>query len=323
MSVPVAPLQTCALVSYKNGFANPGNVPHIGIYALCDPTDAVSAGIKMRVERCDGAGCVTLVFIGYSNGVQFTGTPAPQAEFIDIGLYGTIFKYRVRFENNDGNGPYSAIITIDTTIQGTSACDTGAITDFQDQVNSSGFRSSVESTLIQVQATGLRKEVEHTRAQVQATGLRIIYEYVIGPPLTPTINKTVDNTGPLQGSNVTWLIEVNNPDSNAVLAVSVDDLLPAGVTYVSHVASIGTYDPITGIWLIGDMIAGQTVTLSITTTVTGTGVITNTAFVHPGNNQDDATINVGHECPDLPLPLIFQEWDPDAEHKSSTCKDEL
>lgn len=281
MAAPGPVLQVCAIVSYFQGFANANNTPNIGVYAMVDPVDASSSGIKMRVERCTGTGCTSFTLRGNSNGVQFAASPAPQAEFLDSGAYATIYRYRVRLENDDGNGPFAAI-EIDTTINGTSVCDTGAITDFTDQLNSTGLREIVESELTQVQATGLsetfehqltqvqstglREVVEHTLAQVQATGLRIVLEYIEAAVVDLNIVKTADNPTPFPGDTVTWTAVVTNAGATDATNVIVNDVLPSGVIYVSHTTSQGLYDPMTGVWVVGNLASGATATLTIVTT---------------------------------------------------------
>jgi LPXTG-site transpeptidase (sortase) family protein len=113
------------------------------------------------------------------------------------------------------------------------------------------------------------------------------------------ITKTVDNGTPSLGSNVTFtVIATNNGPSNAT-GVQVTDLLPAGLAFVSAVASMGTYNAVNGVWSLGGLAMSGNATLSIVATVTGTAAVTNTATktaedqVDPvsGNNTASATIN--------------------------------
>src|SRR5262249_53404775 len=74
--------------------------------------------------------------------------------------------------------------------------------------------------------------------------------------------------------NVTFEITVGNDGPSAATDVTVNDLLPAGLTFVSDIVPLGTtYDPLTGVWMISTLDAGATATLSITATV---GTIGNT-----------------------------------------------
>ena len=80
--------------------------------------------------------------------------------------------------------------------------------------------------------------------------------------------------------------------------VVVTDLLPSGLTYVSSLASVGTYDPITGVWNIGGLANGANATLTLVATATSTTTVTNTATktgeVQPdpvaGNNSASASV---------------------------------
>ena len=130
MAAPAAPLQACVLVEYPSGFASSGNTPRIHAFARLSPADAATPGILMRVERCTGAGCAGFVSIG-TGAIEYAATAFPQAEFSSTAVYNTTYRYRIRFENADGNGPYSAPIEISTLIHGTSACDTSSLADFQ------------------------------------------------------------------------------------------------------------------------------------------------------------------------------------------------
>jgi uncharacterized repeat protein (TIGR01451 family) len=109
------------------------------------------------------------------------------------------------------------------------------------------------------------------------------------------ITKVVDEPEPLVGSNITFtLTATNNGPSNAT-GVVVNDLLPAGYTYVSDNGG-GAYVPGTGVWTVGNLNSGATATLTIVATVNLTGPYANTATIagdqtdpDPGNNTDTET----------------------------------
>ncbi len=325
MAAPGPVSQLCALVSYALGFANSANTPNIGVYALVDPTDAVSPGIKMRVERCTGALCAGFTLVGNSTGVQFPLTVAPQAEFIDSGAYGLIYRYRVRLENNDGVGPYSSIIQIDTTIQGTSVCDTGSINDFSDQINATGLREIIESTAIGERATGLREEIEwgltQDRAtglreiveslltQVQATGLRIIIEWLESAAIDLQIEKTNNSAAPFPGDFVTWTVTVTNISPNDATGVLVSDLVPDGTFFSSYTASQGTYDEVEGVWNVGDLASGASATIDIVVLVgligpnPGDEEVCNLAIVTATQPDIDDSNNVAVDCIEVQPPV--------------------
>jgi uncharacterized repeat protein (TIGR01451 family) len=78
-----------------------------------------------------------------------------------------------------------------------------------------------------------------------------------------SINKIVDNANPLVGDHVTFtIIAANNGPSDAT-GVRINDLLPAGYTYISSSSSIGSFDGITGVWNIGSLTNGVSTTLTI------------------------------------------------------------
>ena len=68
------------------------------------------------------------------------------------------------------------------------------------------------------------------------------------------------------------------------------DLLPAGLTFVSAVASQGTYTSGTGIWLVGVMNNAASATLTINANVTTVGAKINTAQVSYADNFDPDSI---------------------------------
>ncbi|MFY2762447.1 DUF11 domain-containing protein, partial [Arenimonas sp. MALMAid1274] len=111
-----------------------------------------------------------------------------------------------------------------------------------------------------------------------------------------SITKTVDDATPNVGENVTFTLTVSNAGPSAAAGVSVNDLLPAGYTFVSSAASTGTYNSGTGIWAVGSLANGASATLDIVATVNATGPYDNTASVTattadptPGNNSDTET----------------------------------
>ena len=114
-------------------------------------------------------------------------------------------------------------------------------------------------------------------------------------------DRDVSDTAPDEGDTIIYTLQVTNNGPDPATNAVVSDVLPSGVTYVSH--SGGTYDSGTGVWTVGNLAVGVSSTLRITTTVdpgTAGQTITNTAVITdadqgdtvPGNNQDDAAITV-------------------------------
>jgi uncharacterized repeat protein (TIGR01451 family) len=79
--------------------------------------------------------------------------------------------------------------------------------------------------------------------------------------------KRADKTQVIAGETLVFTLELTNEGAGDATAIQVEDNLPAGLTYVSNNPQQGTYDAGTGIWNVGDLAAGQTVTLEITVTI--------------------------------------------------------
>ena len=102
--------------------------------------------------------------------------------------------------------------------------------------------------------------------------------------------KSVDISAPAVGVNVIFSISVTNEGPSNATGVEVTDQLPSGYTYVNH--SGGSYNSGTGVWSVGNLNSGTSVTLLIEATVNGSGVFFNTAQVTASNNNDpDSTPN--------------------------------
>ncbi|MDX1928945.1 MAG: SdrD B-like domain-containing protein [Pirellulaceae bacterium] len=117
-------------------------------------------------------------------------------------------------------------------------------------------------------------------------------------PIDLSLTKTVDNPTPAVGSDVTFTITVNNAnDFSTATGVKVNDVLPAGLTFVSATTSQGAYAG--NAWTIGTLTAGQTVSLTVTATVTTGGTKTNYAEVTAAGQVDtDSTPNDGSTTED-------------------------
>lgn len=96
-----------------------------------------------------------------------------------------------------------------------------------------------------------------------------------------TITKVVDDANPPIGNTITFLITATNLGPDAAQNVLVHDLLGSGFLYSTHVASQGTYDPSTGVWLVGPLGILGSETLEIDVVVQG----------NPANYYNIATIS--------------------------------
>ncbi|MDA7885309.1 DUF11 domain-containing protein [Pirellulales bacterium] len=109
--------------------------------------------------------------------------------------------------------------------------------------------------------------------------------------------KNVNDPAPNVGDNIFFGITVENLGANQATNVTIDDVLPAGLSFVS--ASSTDYDPGTGVWNVGTVDVGtsNTKTLQITATVAASGSFTNEAEISGTNPPDqfdpDLTNNKG------------------------------
>ncbi len=104
------------------------------------------------------------------------------------------------------------------------------------------------------------------------------------------------------GDTVTFELTVTNAGPFDATGIVIDDMLPPGLSYVSHdEAGNGTYDAATGLWsgvAVSATPGNNTATLQIVATVTATGSITNTASISgadqgdpdDSNNSDTASV---------------------------------
>lgn len=100
-----------------------------------------------------------------------------------------------------------------------------------------------------------------------------------------SLTKTVDNTIPTVGNNITYTISVTNNGSNPTSGVIVKDILPSQVSYVSD-DSDSSYNSATGNWNVGSLNSGETKTLKITVKVNSATTFINTTEVTASSLPD-------------------------------------
>ncbi len=94
------------------------------------------------------------------------------------------------------------------------------------------------------------------------------------------MTKSVDNLTPNVGSTVTFTITLTEQDIQDSGSITVTDVLPAELTYVSHSVSTGSSSFDSGsrtlTWSVAALNKGATITATLTATVDSSGSITNT-----------------------------------------------
>ncbi len=130
-----------------------------------------------------------------------------------------------------------------------------------------------------------------------------------------SLTKTVNNATPSFGQNVTFTITLSNAGPDAATNVTVKDLLPAGLVFVSATPSVGAYVSGTGLWTISSLASSASATLQVVAKVNAYGSLTNTAQVTasdqsdpdstPNNNvaaeDDQASVTLGATPPNIVL----------------------
>lgn len=124
-----------------------------------------------------------------------------------------------------------------------------------------------------------------------------------GPYADVAVVKSATPTAPVLGAPLTFTITVRNLGPDTAPAVTVDDVLPAAVTFVSATPSVGSFNPATGRWTVGSMANGASATLTLATTVVQTGPFVNRARVtgvgvfdpNPVNDEDVVVLNATTE----------------------------
>ncbi len=133
----------------------------------------------------------------------------------------------------------------------------------------------------------------------------------VTPPTTSSdlaVSKKVDNASPNVGDTLKYTITVTNNGPDAASNISVNDLLPLNVTYVSD-DSNGAYVRGTGIWTITSLANGASATLNITVTVnaltagSNSNTITNTACANLATDPNSAN-NCASAVSTVQVPVV-------------------
>ncbi|MDN3641642.1 hypothetical protein QWY87_02945, partial [Lutimonas halocynthiae] len=130
-----------------------------------------------------------------------------------------------------------------------------------------------------------------------------------------SVTKVMDNPVALPGQSPTFTVTVTNDGPGDASNVALTDLLPTGYSWVSD-DGIGSYNNVSGIWTIGDLANGNSVSLDITTFVefslSPLYDYVNIAEVSASDSFDpDSTPNNGIEAEDdqaeAGFPFIFYD----------------
>lgn len=93
------------------------------------------------------------------------------------------------------------------------------------------------------------------------------------------------------GDQMHWLITVINHGPSKACDVLVKDVLPSATKFISYTADKGSFDSSKGIWTIGELENGESVTLDILCKALKSGEFTNDATVNTTTNESDVSNN--------------------------------
>ncbi|RAJ08677.1 putative repeat protein (TIGR01451 family)/gliding motility-associated-like protein, partial [Chitinophaga skermanii] len=120
------------------------------------------------------------------------------------------------------------------------------------------------------------------------------------PLVDVAVLKTVNNSTPDVGKNVTFTIKATNAGPSDATNTVVNDALPTGYTLVSATPTAGTYTA--GVWTIGTLVKDAEETLMIVATVNATGSYTNTATISATEKEIVTSNNTSSVTP-VPVPV--------------------
>ncbi|HET7063447.1 MAG TPA: DUF11 domain-containing protein [Rudaea sp.] len=120
-------------------------------------------------------------------------------------------------------------------------------------------------------------------------------------PSDLAVTKSVNNPAPNVGDTVTFTVTVTNNGPTAATNVTLADLLPAGLTFVSATPSQGTYASATGVWTIGSIANSGSATVALNATVVSPTAQTNTAAITHGDQSDPNLANNSASATVTPL----------------------
>lgn len=123
------------------------------------------------------------------------------------------------------------------------------------------------------------------------------------------VSKTVSSSTVNAGNNFSYSVSITNNGSSDATGITLSDALPAGISYVSAVASHGSYNPANGLWTVGALADQEVATLTLNVkadTVSVATVVTNSADnlaldqadPDAGNDSDSADVTI------TPSPVI-------------------
>ena len=273
-------------------------------WVLTNIGNGSSAVITVRVKVNDIVNLTNNLTVigprGSETTVNCTVSPIPLADLevnktndhIDeINHIGTTVNWTITVTNNGPNDAVNAVLNdilpdgvtyVSDNVSGAYDPDTGIWTI--------GTIASGDSRTIIIETVVTKSNITITNeVNVSSDTLDLVEEnnydnssIDVEPEADLEVTVVVSNSTPHKGDNITWTITVTNHGPDTAINTTLFNDLPDGVVYISD-DSNGTFDPDTGIWTIGDLPVGDTVTFVITTMVN----TTNATLVDSANVSSD------------------------------------
>ncbi|MBT8223664.1 MAG: gliding motility-associated C-terminal domain-containing protein, partial [Eudoraea sp.] len=119
------------------------------------------------------------------------------------------------------------------------------------------------------------------------------------------IEKAADNLNPFGGSEITFTITLTNLSPVEVTDITVIELVGAstGFEYISHTASLGTYNVLSGEWEIASMTPGEVAVLEVVVRVAVQGTLINRVTVTDSSPQESVE-NQGNSQAEVAIEVI-------------------
>jgi len=182
-------------------------------------------------------------------------------------LIGTIEGNNIIIEHNGGE---ALSLDAEIIIGETNNMNSFAVGDFlDDESKINGVWNIGEKIFYPFEYNISRTQVEIMTVDTDSNSLILIGTLDIHPECDMGLKHTVDEQFPEVGDTINFTITANNyrGDINAT-GVKIKNTLLDGLTYQGFYTSHGNYNPSTGIWDIGELAVGQSVSLTITARVT-------------------------------------------------------
>lgn len=178
------------------------------------------------------------------------------------------------------------------------------------QIVSGGGNADNFVTVQWAQAGTNTVNVSYDNASACNTTSSAVLNVVISMCSNLWITKTVDNQTPFVDDNVVFTVTVTNTGLGAFTNIVVSEPLQSGYAFVSYTASVGTYNPVTGIWNIPSLAANQSAVLLITATVLMEGDYSNFVEIIDSDEEDPDDGDVAGVTTEPLCLVVFNEFTP-------------